>query len=113
MVQKLYVGNLPYQITENDVRDLFSKYKPIHSTVLISDRETGLSRGFGFIELEKSNAETAITELGDTHYGGRTLRISKAKERGWELREQRELDNEIFASTNTQFENYLLLDPFI
>ena len=81
MPQKLYVGNLPYRTTENDVRELFAKYKPIHSTVLIADRETGRSRGFGFIELDEGNAEVALTELGDTIYGGRTLRMSKAKDR--------------------------------
>lgn len=109
MVQKLYVGNLPYRTTENDIRELFSKYKPIHSTMLISDRETGLSRGFGFIELDKVNAETAITELGDTPFGGRVLRISKAKER--------ESDNGLCApataSTSKQYENYPFIDPFI
>jgi len=81
MSQKLYIGNLPYRTTENDVRKLFTKYEPIHSVVLISDRETGRSRGFGFIELEEVNAESAITELGDTIFGGRNLRISKAKDR--------------------------------
>ncbi|MDR0307863.1 MAG: RNA-binding protein [Chitinispirillales bacterium] len=81
MSQKLYIGNLPYRTTENDVRKLFSKYEPIHSVVLIADRETGRSRGFGFIELEEINAESAITELGDTIFGGRNLRISKAKDR--------------------------------
>ncbi|MDR0305679.1 MAG: RNA-binding protein [Chitinispirillales bacterium] len=81
MSQKLYIGNLPYRTTENDVRALFAKYEPIYSTVLIADRETGRSRGFGFIELEKTNAEAAITELGNTIYGGRTLRISRAKNR--------------------------------
>ncbi|MCL2688284.1 MAG: RNA-binding protein [Chitinispirillia bacterium] len=81
MSQKLYVGNLPYRTTENDVRKLFIKYEPIHSVVLISDRETGRSRGFGFIELEEINAESAITELGDTIFGGRNLRISRAKDR--------------------------------
>ena len=105
MTQKLYVGNLPYRTTENDVRDLFSKYKPIHSTVLIADRETGRSRGFGFIELEESNAEAAITDLADSFFGGRTLRISKAK--------PRELDNKPCSSANTQIENYLLIDPFL
>jgi len=81
MSQKLYIGNLPYRTTENDVRKLFTKYEPIHSVVLISDRETGRSRGFGFIELEEVNAESAITELGDSIFGGRNLRISKAKDR--------------------------------
>lgn len=81
MSQKLYIGNLPYRTTEVDVRKFFSKYEPIHSIVLISDRETGRSRGFGFIELEDEYADNAITELGDTMFGGRNLRISKARDK--------------------------------
>ncbi|MDG5815457.1 hypothetical protein QA601_10230 [Chitinispirillales bacterium ANBcel5] len=81
MSQKLYIGNLPYRTTENDVRQLFNKYEPIHSVVLISDRETGRSRGFGFIELDEDCADAAISELGDTIFGGRNLRISKARDR--------------------------------
>ena len=81
MSQKLYIGNLPYRTTENDVKVLFGKYEPIHSLVLISDRETGRSRGFGFIELDSEQADAAIAELGDTIFGGRNLRISKARDR--------------------------------
>lgn len=81
MSQKLYIGNLPYRTTETDVRRFFSKFEPIHSVVLISDRETGRSRGFGFIELEDEHVDAAISELGDTMFGGRNLRISKARDR--------------------------------
>lgn len=81
MPQKLYIGNLPYRTTEDDVRQLFNKFEPIHSLVLVSDRETGRSRGFGFIELEEMHADTAISELGDSLFGGRNLRISKARDR--------------------------------
>ena len=72
MSQKLYIGNLPYRTTESDVRKFFSKYEPIHSVVLISDRESGRPRGFGFIELEDANADSAIAELSDTMFGGVT-----------------------------------------
>jgi RNA recognition motif-containing protein len=82
MSQKLYIGNLPYRTTENDVRNYFSKFEPILSVVLISDRETGRSRGFGFIELEDMHVDAAILELSDTMFGGRNLRISKARDRG-------------------------------
>ncbi len=82
MSQKLYIGNLPYRTTEVDVRKFFSKYEPIHSVVLISDRETGRSRGFGFIELEDAYVDNAIAELSDTIFGGRNLRISKARDKG-------------------------------
>ncbi len=81
MSQKLYIGNLPYRTTENDVRKLFNKFEPIHSIVLINDKDTGRSRGFGFIELEEPNADAAINELADTIFGGRNLRISKARDR--------------------------------
>ncbi|HON10628.1 MAG: RNA-binding protein [Fibrobacter sp.] len=81
MSQKLYIGNLPYRTTESDVRKFFSKYEPIHSVVLISDRESGRPRGFGFIELEDANADSAIAELSDTMFGGRNLRISRARDR--------------------------------
>ncbi|HEX2956812.1 MAG TPA: hypothetical protein VHO70_08265 [Chitinispirillaceae bacterium] len=81
MSQKLYIGNLPYRTTEADVRKYFSKFEPILSIVLIADRETGRSRGFGFIELEDDRVDSAIQELGDTIFGGRNLRISRAKDR--------------------------------
>jgi RNA recognition motif-containing protein len=88
MSQKLYIGNLPYRTTESDIRKYFSKFEPIHSIVLISDRETGRSRGFGFIELEEDRVDNAIQELGDTIFGGRNLRISRAKDRTDALRPQ-------------------------
>lgn len=81
MSQKLYIGNLPYRTTETEIRTLFEKYEPIHSLVLIHDRETGRSRGFGFIELEEDHANAAVNELGDSIFGGRNLRISKAHDR--------------------------------
>ena len=86
MSQKLYIGNLPYRTTESDVRKLFTKYEPIHSVVLISDRETGRSRGFGFIELDDECVDAAIGELGDSIFGGRNLRISKARDRDENMR---------------------------
>ncbi|NLG16414.1 MAG: RNA-binding protein [Fibrobacter sp.] len=81
MSQKLYIGNLPYRTTESDIRKFFAKYEPIHSVALISDRESGRSRGFGFIELEDQNADSAIAELSDSMFGGRNLRISRARDR--------------------------------
>lgn len=82
MSQKLYIGNLPYRTTEIDIRSFFSKFEPILSVVLISDRETGRSRGFGFIELEDAIVDNAVSELSDTIFGGRNLRISKARDKG-------------------------------
>jgi len=82
MSQKLYIGNLPYRTTESDIRKYFAKFEPILSVVLINDRETGRARGFGFIELEDAHADAAIAELSDSMFGGRNLRISRARDRG-------------------------------
>jgi hypothetical protein len=78
MAQKMYVGNLPYRTTENDLRALFNKYEPIHSVVLIADKATDHPRGYGFIELDEPKAAIALSDLKDTTYNGRLLKISKA-----------------------------------
>jgi RNA recognition motif-containing protein len=78
MPQKVYVGNLPYRTTENDLRKLFKKYEPIHSLILISDKETEQPRGYGFIELDEPKAGYALSELGDTDFNGRNLKIRVA-----------------------------------
>lgn len=78
-MKKIYVGNISYQATEIELRELFEPFGTVDSVKIITDRETGKSRGFCFIEME--NAETAISELNDTEYGGRNLRISEARER--------------------------------
>jgi RNA recognition motif-containing protein len=78
MLQKLYVGNLPWRTTEEDFRDLFRDYGPIHSVFLVIDQETNMSRGFGFVELEELHAEAAISALEQTTFLGRTLRVCKA-----------------------------------
>jgi len=79
MPQKVYVGNLPYRTTENDLRKLFKKYEPIHSLILISDKETEQPRGYGFVELDEPKAGYALSELGNTEFNGRNLKISVAK----------------------------------
>ena len=58
-MKKLYVGNLPWSTTEADLEELFSSYGPVHSAAVITDRDTGRSRGFGFIELDDSSADKA------------------------------------------------------
>lgn len=78
MTKKLYIGNLPYHITESQLRSLFRRYEPIHSVVMISDRETRLSKGYGFVELEEPKAEVAMGELDNKVYLGRNLRVSDA-----------------------------------
>ncbi len=80
MAQKLYVGNLPFSATEDEVRDLFAQYGEVHSVRLISDRETGRPRGFGFVEME--SADEAKNALDGYEFGGRNLRVNEAQDRG-------------------------------
>jgi len=82
-VKKLYVGNLSWGVTDDDLQTLFSEYGSVASAVVISDRETGRSRGFGFVELE-DGAEQAIEALNGHDFQGRPLRVNEAqsKERG-------------------------------
>lgn len=79
MAQKLYVGNLTFNASEEGVRELFAQHGEVHSVKLITDRDTGRPRGFGFVEME--NAEAAIGALDGTEYEGRTLKVNVAKER--------------------------------
>ena len=79
--QKIYIGNLPYYTNERDIKELFRPYGPIHSIIIIEDKDTGYPRGFGFVELEERMAESAICDLENIKVGGRNLRISKAKGR--------------------------------
>ncbi len=79
MAQKLYVGNLSFDATEDSVRDLFSQHGEVLSVALINDRETGRPRGFGFVEME--NADEAIDALNGQDFGGRALNVNIAKER--------------------------------
>ena len=79
-MKKLYVGNLPWSTTEADLRDLFSTFGEVQSAAVITDRETGRSRGFGFVELE-SGAEKAISELDGRDFGGRNIRVNEAQEK--------------------------------
>jgi cold-inducible RNA-binding protein len=77
---KLYVGNLPYNTTEEDLRNLFSQYGSVDSVAVITDRETGRSNGFGFVEFgNDSEARTAIQALSGQEYGGRALTVNEAR----------------------------------
>lgn len=80
MPKKIYVGNLPFNATEEDVKDLFEPFGPVESVRLISDRETGRPRGFGFVEMT-DGADEAIANLHETQMGGRTLKVSEARPR--------------------------------
>ncbi|MFT5391440.1 MAG: RNA recognition motif-containing protein [Gammaproteobacteria bacterium] len=78
---KLYVGNLPWQTTEEDLRELFEGVGETQSVAVITDRETGRSRGFGFVEMSDNDARGAIAQLNEKDFQGRTLRINEAQNR--------------------------------
>ena len=80
MSKKLYVGNLPFSATEDEVRELFAQYGTVTSVSLITDRDTGNPRGFGFVEMEEG-ADEAISSLNNHEMGGRNLRVNEAKPR--------------------------------
>ena len=77
MGQKLYVGNLPFTATENELRDLFSQHGAVESAQIVIDRDTGQQRGFAFVEMD--NAEAAIAALDNQPFGGRNLKVNVAK----------------------------------
>jgi RNA recognition motif-containing protein len=77
----IYVGNLPFSATEDEVRSLFEKHGKVESVKLINDRETGRPRGFCFVEMSSSDAQTAIAQMNGFNMGGRPLRVNEAQER--------------------------------
>ena len=81
MSKRIYVGNLPFSATEDDVREVFGQFGSVLNVSLISDRETGRPRGFGFVEMEDADALTAIEALDGTAMGGRNLKINEARPR--------------------------------
>lgn len=81
MSKKIYVGNLPFTATEDEVRDLFEEFGSVSSVSLITDRETGRPRGFGFVEMEDSGADGAIRALDGKDMGGRNLKVNEARPR--------------------------------
>jgi RNA recognition motif-containing protein len=78
---KLYVGNLPFNATEDSVRALFTPHGTVDKITLITDRDTGQLRGFGFVEMPNAEAARAMQTLNGTDFGGRALKINEAKER--------------------------------
>ena len=80
MAAKLYVGNLPYSATEDGLKTHFSSAGSVASVKIIIDRETGRSKGFGFVEMESDDgAQSAVSQLDGQEYEGRSLRVSEAK----------------------------------
>ncbi|HXR64612.1 MAG TPA: RNA-binding protein [Ktedonobacteraceae bacterium] len=79
---RLYVGGLPYQTTENDLISLFEQIGQVTSVTVITDRETGRSKGFGFVDMTNTeDAQQAIGQLNGTLYGERTITVNEARER--------------------------------
>ena len=81
MNKRIYVGNLPYTANEDEVRELFSQHGEVVSVSLVTDRETGRPRGFGFVEMPADDADEAIGALDGKDMGGRGLRINEARPR--------------------------------
>src|SRR5690606_14582302 len=80
-MKKLYVGNLPFDTDEEQVRELFSTYGDVQSVDMINDRETGRFRGFCFVAMENSEADAAAEALDGYNFNGRPLKVNEAKPR--------------------------------
>ncbi|MGD8377563.1 MAG: RNA-binding protein [Acidobacteriota bacterium] len=80
MSKKIYVGNLPFSATEDEIRQLFGQYGNVTSVSLITDRDTGSPRGFGFVEMD-NGANEAISALNNHEMGGRNLKVNEARPR--------------------------------
>jgi len=81
VVRTLYVGNLPWTTKAEDLQEVFSQYGEVISSRVITDRETGRSRGFGFVEVADQDADQIIAALNGTEMGGRVLTVNEAKAR--------------------------------
>ena len=81
MARTLYVGNLPWATTEDDLIQAFSQHAHVVSARIITDRETGRSRGFGFVEVNDQDAEQAVEALNGTNLGGRDIIVNEARPR--------------------------------
>ena len=81
LMTKLYVGNLPFTVTEEAVRNLFAPHGTVEKISLITDRKTGRPRGFGFVEMSKDDAERAMQALNGKDFDGRPLKINEAQDK--------------------------------
>ena len=78
----IYVGNLPYSVTEDDLRQLFGQHGEVSSVSVITDKYSGQSKGFGFVEMpQQDQAQTAVKELSGTNLKGRDLKVNEARPR--------------------------------
>jgi RNA recognition motif-containing protein len=78
---KLYVGNLPFTATEESVRNLFAPHGTVEKISLITDRDSGQPRGFGFVEMSSADASRAMQALNGADFGGRPLKINEAQDK--------------------------------
>ncbi len=81
MSKRIYVGNLSYQTTENDLTNLFEEVGQVESVSIITDRDTGRSKGFAFVEMSNEDADKAITQFNGTEVNGRALTVNEARPR--------------------------------
>jgi RNA recognition motif-containing protein len=80
MAKRIYVGNLPFTATEDEIRQLFAQYGAVESVTLASDRRTGQPRGFGFVEMSPEDADQAIAALHESELGGRQIKVNEARQ---------------------------------
>ena len=81
-MKNIYVGNLPYRATNEELKEMFEQYGEVASARIITDRETRRSKGFGFVEMsDEASADKAISELNGSDWQGRALRVNEARPR--------------------------------
>ena len=80
-MKKLYIGNLPFSATDDEVREMFEKHGTVNEVTLIRNRESGQLRGFGFVEMELDDADTVISAMDGMDYKERNIKVNLAKER--------------------------------
>jgi RNA recognition motif-containing protein len=80
-LKKIYVGNLPFSATEDEIKEMFGQHGAVHSVALINDRETGRPRGFGFIEVDDGALSAMIQNLDGKEMDGRALRVNEAQDK--------------------------------
>jgi len=78
-LKKVFIGNLPFQTTESDLTNTFAQYGPVESVQIVTDPETGRSKGFGFIVMDERAADEAIAEISGSVVNGRILTVNEAK----------------------------------
>jgi RNA recognition motif-containing protein len=79
MSKRIYVGNLSYQTTENDISNLFGQVGEVESANIITDRDTGRSKGFGFVEMGNEDADKAIAQFNGAELNGRSITVNEAR----------------------------------